>query len=125
MLWLGKFAFPKVNTKTTKVYMVPPHTYMYNFPVMDVEPIKWTPDPLPTASFQIDRVELNKWAYKGKLRTAIIRFAYYERLDILVVVNRSFEYLSKSRISLEEEILSDLDKLHYHIERWVDRVYGR
>jgi hypothetical protein len=89
MSWMGKFAFPAVNTRKTKImYVDRPE---WNFPV---------PEPITMTEFEstgayttfpkIDTVELKKWAYKGKRRICVIRLAYYEKRDILLVHDGSF-----------------------------------
>lgn len=91
MLWLGKFAFPQVNTKKTKILFVPPDYRRYYLPIME---------PLTAREYRTDthtepkraEIELNKWGYIGKHWLAVVRFGYYEKDDILIVCPDTFKY---------------------------------
>jgi hypothetical protein len=96
MLWLGKFAFPKVNTKTTKIMIVSPCP-QYNFPI--IEPPTWfsigesEPDTIPeVVTVRTETITVSKWGYKGKRHDALIRMGYSETRDVLIVARDSFIY---------------------------------
>jgi hypothetical protein len=95
MLWLGKLAFPKVNTKKTKLLFVPPGYHRHYIPVID---------PLSISGYSHqkhihDAVDLNKWSYDGKRWRAIIRFGYYEKDDVLIVCKETFIYQQRHIVS--------------------------
>jgi hypothetical protein len=97
MLWLGKFAFPKINTKKTKILFIPHDYRRYYIPV--IEPLSFdvihgTYSPFaPEPKHEV--IDLNKWGYNGKHWRAIIRFGYYEKDDILLVCENSLIYQQK------------------------------
>lgn len=90
LLWIGKFAFPKVNTKTTKLIYVPPGQWVNRFPV--IEPIEWNYRPTSFTDLKIDEVELKRWAGMFKRWIIQVTFAYYEKGDTLVIMDKSFQY---------------------------------
>jgi hypothetical protein len=92
MLWLGKFAFPKVDTKKTKLLFVPSDYHRYYIPVVEPVSWEWGAIPHPFAEVKKDVIDLNKWAYDGKRWRAIIRFGYYEKDDVLIVCKEAFIY---------------------------------
>ena len=97
ILWIGKFAFPKVNTKKTRLLFLPPDYHRYYIPV--VEPLSFdvsfsAADEIPKRPRR-EAVDLNKWGYKGRRWRAIIRFGYYEPDDVLIVNKESFVYQQK------------------------------
>jgi hypothetical protein len=100
MLWLGKFAFPKVNTKKTKLLFVPPGYHRHYIPVM--EPLRIGDFRADNPSYDApnrDVVDLNKWGYNGKRLRAVIRFGYYEKDDVLIVCPESFVYQQRHSLS--------------------------
>ena len=101
MLWLGKFAFPKINTRKTKVLFVPPGYHRWYIPVIetitvDDYMIGSTPDQV---RHKRDEVELKAWGYNGKRWRAIARFGYYEKDDILIISKEFFRYQKARRLS--------------------------
>lgn len=92
MLWMGKFAFPDVNTLSTKIMYVPDGAYEWNFPVTEeISITEWKEVPEYLTSMpKIDKVTLKKWGYKGKRRRCALAFAYYKPHDVLVVRESSF-----------------------------------
>jgi hypothetical protein len=105
MLWLGKFAFPKVNTKRTKLLFVPPEHYRHYIPVVEPLSIDWfSRDELErleetTSPLKTEVVDLNEWGYNGTRWRAIIRFGYYEKDDVLIVCKESFVYQQRHKVS--------------------------
>src|SRR3989304_5422894 len=101
ILWLGKFAFPKVDTKKTKLLYVPADYHRYYLPIM--EPLSSVYDfrnnPPEYSELKRTEIELKKWGYEGKRWRAIIRFGYYERDDILIVSKETFVYQKRYTIS--------------------------
>jgi hypothetical protein len=99
MLWLGKFAFPKVDTKKTKLLFVPPDYNRYYIPI--IEPLSII-DYSPTAFYNEPKraeIDLSEWGYDGKRWRAIIRFGYYEKDDVLIVCKETFVYQQRHRVS--------------------------
>jgi len=95
ILWLGKFAFPEVNTKATKIIMVPSGTYDYYFPVIEPLDFEISP-PSETSNIKTERIELGKYVYNGKKWYSVIRFGYSR----FIVVDDSFIYKRHFRGSL-------------------------
>jgi hypothetical protein len=89
-LWLGKFAFPQINTKRTEIRVVSSAFHKIVFPVLELLDMTERNPPLDVANFKKDIVELKTWVYNGKHRKVQIRFGYYERLDVLFVAIARF-----------------------------------
>ena len=93
IMWMGKFAFPKVNTKTTKLMFIPDGMHEYYFAV---PPSLGFGSYISTsAPLERDTVTLGKWDYKGKRYNAMIACAYYEKRDVLLVRESAFVYEKK------------------------------
>jgi hypothetical protein len=99
MLWLGKFAFPKVNTKITKLLFAPPDYRRYYMPILYPLMIRDFNETATYSEPKRTEIELNKWAYNGKRRRAIIRFGYYEEDDVLLVSKEAFVYQERHKVS--------------------------
>lgn len=94
IMWLGKFAFPKINTKTTRLILTAPRLFTVRIPVL--KPIEWKPNPSPIVPIEISEVQLKRWTYRSKPRRGLqkifqITFGYCESQDILFVMDGSFE----------------------------------
>lgn len=100
MLWMGKFAFHKINTKKTRVMMVPDFTNYIETPVMDGAQENWykiVTDKTKESELSIPetrkyRVTLEKFIYNGKRWKSVIVCGYNEEKDTLVVKSGSFSY---------------------------------
>jgi hypothetical protein len=71
-LWLGKFAFPKVNTKKTSLI----YTDKWEFYIRN-------------SRGEIEQVQLQRWGYKSKRRQLEVTFGYHEESDTLIVKQTS------------------------------------
>lgn len=78
-LWIGKFAFPEVNTKTTKLMAAQKQVHYFRFPEGEVE--------------------LRKFCYKSKRHAFSVRIGYNKQYDVLVVVEGSLQYYQNDWIS--------------------------
>jgi hypothetical protein len=72
ILWMGKLAFPKIDTRRTRVVFVP------------------YPTAVVAADDGKDRIELKRWGYKSRRHAVTIVFMYYEDKDVLIVKDSSF-----------------------------------
>jgi hypothetical protein len=66
LLWIGKFAFPQVNTKQTKLMKVSINTYVVRLHGGDI-------------------VELRRWMYKSHRRWIVAALGYHEATDTLFI----------------------------------------
>lgn len=98
MLWLGKFAFPKVDTKKTQLLFVPSDYHKYYIPI--VEPLMVGDFRSKAIAYREPKraeINLDKWGYNGKRWRAVVRFGYYEKDDVLIVSKESFVYQKARR----------------------------
>jgi hypothetical protein len=89
ILWLGKMAFPQMNTKKTRLMFVPNLAYMYQMPPTYSHP----------SEPRRETVTLEKWVCVGNHWQAKIWFTYSESRDTLIVKEESFVYQRKSELT--------------------------
>jgi hypothetical protein len=86
IMWLGKFAFPKVNTWKTRLLFIPKHSHTFRLP------------PDLSRSVKTEIIELRKWVYSSKRWRAVVWLAYSESQDTLIVRQEPFIYDNHSSV---------------------------
>jgi hypothetical protein len=66
LLWIGKLAFPKVNTKKTSLMLTSSNTYAFRVHDGSI-------------------VELRRWVYKSMRHHISIVLGYHEATDVLLI----------------------------------------
>jgi hypothetical protein len=73
MLWIAKFAYPEINTKKTKIYLIP-----------SISNSVW----ISTNK----RLDVRKYAYSSRHHLLFISIAYDAETDFLIVKSGSFHH---------------------------------
>jgi len=90
---LAKVCWPEIDTQRTKFHRVDCNTTSYLLPVYTPPPPVYHNAPVAsTVTMGIERVSLDKWAYRGKRRAVVARWGYSPRLDMVVIRDVRIEY---------------------------------
>ena len=91
ILWIAKWFYPEINTKKTRLLVIPPGRPRYYLPLLPepgyIKPID------PFAIPEREAVDIQKFGYKSHKRNHwfVIRFGYSKRLDTLLFMDGSLQ----------------------------------
>lgn len=92
-LWLGKLAFPQIDTKRTSLLYVPRETHDYYIPTDTLDGMY--------------KVETKLWGYKSRRHAITVRIGYDEIHDLLLVGGEI------ASITLDDEYRSGVYRFPY------------